>query len=198
MRRRICIALIGLFLFGCAHYRVSNLPSNNVMDYPNRSEQNGVTVACKVFDAAETKQIFSGNTLEKGYQPLYLIIDNRSGNTYQFDKRSSLSKRCTPAMEVAQVCGFNTAGRATAYGVAGLFVWPLLIPAVVDGVGSSNANQQMQADYAYKEIKGGRIIPNELRDGVAFVDKVKPGEILIVRLTNMESNEIALFEMELP
>ena len=105
--------------------------------------------------------------------------------------------RCTPAQEVAEVCGFNTVGRATAYGVAGLFVWPLLIPAVVDGVGSSNANQQMQADYCYKEIQDGRIVANELRDGVVFVDRVKPGEILTVRLRNVETEEIKLFEMEL-
>lgn len=192
------LVLLCLFFTSCARYHVSNLPSNNVEDYPNRKEQNGVTIACKAFDVREIKQIFSGNTLEKGYQPLYLVIDNRSQSTYQFDKRSSLNMRCTPADEVAKVCGFNTVGRATAYGVAGLFVWPLLIPAVVDGVGSANANQQMQADYCYKEIKDGRIMPNELRDGVVFVDRIKPGQILTVRLRNMDTEEITLFEIELP
>jgi hypothetical protein len=106
--------------------------------------------------------------------------------------------RCTPSIEVAKECGFSTTGRATAYGVAGLFIWPFLIPAVVDGVGSSNANQKMQADYAYKEIKDGRIVANELRDGVVFVDRIKAGQILTVRLRNIDTDEIALFEMTLP
>ena len=56
---------------------------------------------------------------------------------------------------------------------------------------------QMEDDYLYKEIKDGRILPNELRDGVVFVDKTKPGEILVLRLKNIDTNEIALFEMEL-
>jgi hypothetical protein len=194
----VAILLISSITFSCARYTTSNLPTNNVMDYANRNEQKGVNLACKAFDVRETKSIFSANTMEKGYQPLYLIIDNRSPSTYQFDKRSCLSKRCTPAEEVAKECGFSTVGRATAYGVAGLFVWPLLIPAVVDGVGSSNANQQMQNDYLYKEIKDGRIVPNELRDGVVFVDRVKPGELLTVRLRNVDTEEILVFDLELP
>ncbi len=198
MKRTIAVLLVVLLISGCARYQVSNLPSNNVMDYANRRENNGVSVAAKAFEAYEIKKIFSGNTLEKGYQPLYLVIDNRSPDVFHFDKRSSLNMRCTPAVEVAKECGFSTVGRATAYGVAGLFIWPLLIPAVVDGVGSSNANQQMQADYAYKEIKDGRIVSNELRDGIVFVDRIKPGQILTVRLRNVDTDEIALFEMELP
>lgn len=199
MKKTISMLLVVFLLSGCARYQVSNLPSNNVMDYANRCEEDGVSVAAKTFEAGEIKQIFSGNTLEKGYQPVYLIIDNRSPNAYHFDKRSSLNMRSTLAIEVAKACGFNTTGRATAYGVGGFFTFGLLwIPAVVDGVGSANANQRMQSDYAYKEIKDGRIVANELRDGIVFVDRIKPGQILTVRLRNIETDEIALFEMELP
>ena len=81
MKKVVSVALICLAFICCARYNVSNLPSNNVMDYPNREEQDGVAVACKVFDVREIKEIFSGNTLKKGYQPIYLVIDNRSPET---------------------------------------------------------------------------------------------------------------------
>lgn len=104
-----------------------------------------------------------------------------------------LSKQTAPAEEVAKECGFSTVGRATAYGVAGLFIWPLLIPAVVDGVGSSQANVKMEDDYMYKENKDDRIQPNGLLNGVVFLDKMKDGETLDIRLTNVDNNEIKLF-----
>jgi len=53
MRRTLCILLVVFLLSGCARYQVGNLPSNNVMDYANRNEQNGVTIAAKTFEAHE-------------------------------------------------------------------------------------------------------------------------------------------------
>jgi hypothetical protein len=80
--------------------------------------------------------------------------------------------------------------------VLGLFIWPFLIPAVVDGVGSAQANQKMEDDYAYKEIKDERIQPNGLLNGVVFVDKMKEGEELVIRLRNIDNNEIKLFSFK--
>jgi len=179
-------------LSGCASYRAGRLPSIDVSSFQNVAEQEGLKVAVKFFDARETKQIFGVKKVYQKYQPVYIAIDNRTACTYGFKKRT-LNKPTVPAEEVAETCGFSTAGRATAYGVAGVFIWPLLIPAVVDGVGSSQANQRMQDDFMYKEIKDERIVPNGLLNGVVFLDRMKDGEELAIRLQNVDTNEIKLF-----
>lgn len=120
------------------------------------------------------------------------MIDNRTKNAFEFKKRM-LSRQTAPAEEVAKECGFSTVGRATSYGVVGLFIWPFLIPAVVDGVGSAQANTKMEDDYMYKEIKDERIQPNGLLNGIAFLDKMKDGERLDIRLINVDNNDIKLF-----
>ena len=186
------IAVLAFLLQGCASYRAARLPSSDVMSFANYQDQNSLKVAVKFFDARESKKIFGVGKLYAKFQPVYIAIDNRTQAAYEFKKRM-LSKQTVPAEEVAKECGFSTVGRATSYGVAGLFIWPLLIPAVVDGVGSAQANVKMEDDYMYKEIKDDRIQPNGLLNGVVFLDKMKDGETLDIRLTNVDTYEVKLF-----
>jgi len=181
-----------LILQGCASYRASRLPSSDVTSFANYQDQGGLKVVAKFFDARESKKVFGVGKIYAKFQPVYIAVDNRTKNVYEFKKRM-LSKQSAPAEEVAKECGFSTVGRATTYGVAGIFIWPLLVPAVVDGVGSSQANRKMEDDYMYKEIKDGRIQQNGLLNGVVFLDKMKDGEVLDIRLQNVDNNEIKLF-----
>lgn len=192
MKKLIPILILSVVVSGCATYQAGRLPSSDVSALSNSQDQDGLKVAVKFFDARESKQIFGVGKVAEKYQPVYIAIDNRTKSVYEF-KKQDLNKPSVPSEEVAKTCGFNTAGRATAYGVAGLFIWPLLIPAVVDGVGSSNANQKMQSDFMYKEIHDDRIQVNGLLNGVVFLDKMKDGEEIVVRLHNTENNEIKLF-----
>lgn len=194
VNRLISLLIIGCFILsGCATYSAGRLPSSDVSTFKNAQDQDGLKVAVKFFDAQESKQIFGVGKVHDLYQPVYIAIDNRTKTGYQFAKRTSINKQSIPAEEVAKSCGFSTVGRATTYGVAGLFIWPLLIPAVVDGVGSAQANQKMESDYTYKEIKDDRVQPNGLLNGVIFVDKMKEGEEFVIRLQNVDTNEIKLF-----
>lgn len=192
MKKLVWMLLFCFIVSGCASYRSARLPSSDVTSFSNYQDQDALKVAVKFFDARESKKLFGVKKLYQHYQPVYIAIDNRTTNSYEFKKRD-LNKQCSPAEEVAQTCGFSTVGRATSYGVAGLFIWPLLIPAVVDGVGSSQANTKMEDDYMYKEIKDERIPPNGLLNGVVFLEKMKDGEELAVRLRNIEGAEIKLF-----
>lgn len=195
--RVIALLVIGsLALSGCASYKAGRLPSSDVESFKTMQDQDGLKVAVKFFDARDSKQIFGVGKVGELYQPVYIAIDNRTKNGYQFGKRTSINKQSVPAEEVAKNCGFSTVGRATTYGVVGIFIWPLLIPAVVDGVGSAQANQKMEADYMYKEIKDDRIQPNGLLNGVLFVDKMKEGEEFVIRLQNVDTNEIKLYSFK--
>lgn len=193
----LVILVVGcMALSGCATYHAGRLPSSDVGTFSNMQDQDGLKVAVKFFDARESKQIFGVGKVHNLYQPVYIAIDNRTKAPYQFAKGTSINKQSIPAEEVAKNCGFSTVGRATTYGVAGLFIWPLLIPAVVDGVGSAQANQKMESDYTYKEIKDDRVQPNGLLNGVIFVDKMKAGEEFVIRLQNTSNNEIKLFSFK--
>jgi hypothetical protein len=198
MKKEIMLLLVlTLYLSGCASYRAGRLPTKDVFSYDNRQEQNGLFIAVKFFEPYEIRKIFQRNMQDNGVDPIFVVIDNRSKNTYQFAK-SMVNKNVFDAEEVAKMCGFSTVGRATSYGVAGLFIWPLLIPAVVDGVGSSQANTRMRDDYAYKEIKDERITPNGLLNGILFIERMKSGEEISIRLQNINTQETALFSFKKP
>jgi hypothetical protein len=194
MKKAISLVLLCVFFVqGCATYRAGVLPSKDVFTYDNRQEKDNLYVAANILDIKETKRIFQFDLQSKGVQPIYIVIDNRGKQTYEFSK-ANLNKNALSSQEVAEKCKFSTVGRATTYGIAGLFIWPLLIPAVVDGVGSANANKRIEDDYAYKEITDkARIQPNGMLTGVVFVEKMKPGEDFTMRLLNMETNDLALF-----
>jgi hypothetical protein len=196
--KKIFVAIAsGFLLSGCATYHSGRLPTRDVFAYQNRQEQNGLHMAVKFFEPSESREIFQRNIGEKGIDPVFIVIDNRSKNTFQFSK-SMVNKNTIPADEVAKMCHFSTVGRATGYGVAGLFIWPLLIPAVVDGMGSASANERMRDDFSYKEIKDERISPNGLLNGVLFIEKMKSGEEVAIRLQNVETNETVLFSFRKP
>lgn len=181
---------------GCASYRAGRMPSSNVETFKNVQDQEGLKVAVEFISPKDSKQIFGVGKVTQLYQPIYIAMDNRTKSSFEFSKRGSINLAGVPAEEVAKNCGFSTAGRATAYGVAGLFIWPLLIPAVVDGVGSAQANEKMESDYMYKEIKDDRIMPNGLLNGVIFTEKMKEGEELTIRLTDVDTREIKLFSFK--
>lgn len=197
MNRLFAVLLsIALLVSGCASYKSGVLPSKDVFTYDNKQEKNGLIAVADILDAKETKRVFQFDLQSKGVQPIYIIIDNRTTQTYEFSK-ANLNKNALSSQEVADKCKFSTVGRATTYGVLGLFVWPFLIPAVVDGVGSANANKKIEDDYAYKEIiDKSRIAPNGMLTGIVFVEKMKPGENFDMRLLDVETSELVLFSFK--
>ncbi len=196
MKRAMVICLVAsFFLEGCATYHAGLLPTKDVMNYDNRQSQDNVYVIAKFLDTRETKQIFQFDLISRGIQPVFIVMDNRSPKTYDF-KKSDINKQIMSAQEVADKCKFSTVGRATTYGVLGLFIWPFLIPAVVDGVGSSQANTKIENDYAYKEMQDGRLMPNGLMNGVVFVPKMKEGEDFTIRLKDVDTNGILRFSFQ--
>lgn len=195
--KRMFIALIAVsyILTGCASYSVALLPTKDVFNYPSRQVQKEVYVVADILDAKETKQIFQFQLQQKNIQPVFVVIDNRSNQTYQFSK-SDINKQLLSADQAADKCKFSTIGRATTYGIAGLFIWPFLIPAVVDGVGAHQANVKIEEDYMFKEIKDDRILPNGILNGVVFVPNMKKGEDFIIRLKNFDTSEILSFSFK--
>ena len=75
------------------------------------------------------------------------------------------------ALDVAKRVHTSTLARSAGYGVAGLFLWPFFIPAVVDGVKSSESNQKLDDDFIKKEFADQIISPYGSANGIIFVAK---------------------------
>jgi hypothetical protein len=189
----LMVMLLLVFTFGCASYEAVAVPKLQPEFAANAKKQNDVIVAVRVFSKDDCRKYFDKDVISEGYQPIQVAVDNRS-KEYLLLSKSGISLPMVPPEEVAKKCYRSTAGRATAYGVGALFLWPLAVPAIVDGVKSSNANTQMDIDFAAKGLQESVIQPFSNISGVIFVPTSEFKSYLGVNLINKESNEKLTFE----
>jgi hypothetical protein len=187
------IVLFVVFSFGCASYEAVAIPKLQPEFAANAKKQNDVIVAVRVFSKDDCRRHFDKDVISEGYQPIQIAVDNRS-KEYLLLSKSGISLPMVPPEEVAKKCYRSTAGRSTAYGVGALFLWPLAIPAIVDGVKSSNANTQMDIDFAAKGLQDTVIHPFNAVNGVIFVPTSEFKSYLAVNLINRETNEKLTFD----
>jgi hypothetical protein len=137
-----------------------------------------VTLACKPLSREECKRFFDRDIIDKGYQPVQMTIVNDSSRYILFSNQGISIPVCSP-QEVAEKCHTSTVGRAAGYGVAGIFIWPLLVPAVVDGVSSSQANTKLDRDFNEKNIA--------THNGVVFFSKTDYQDAFLIKLVDKET-----------
>jgi hypothetical protein len=157
-----------LALSGCASYRsrpLSHLPTRSAQI----SNEKSVSFAYHIFSKKDCKRYLDRNVIKYGYQPVQITITNNSDKTLHFS-RKRISLTTVDVDEVAEKAYTNTAGRSIGYGVgAYLLFWPLAIPAIVDGIGSSKANEKLSNDYNRKILHDQPINPFETVNGLIFV-----------------------------
>lgn len=168
--RKMFLILLPLFLLaGCASYRVRPLPrlsaSGVCSPFVNN---NSVSFAYHVFDQNDCKKYLDRDVISKGYQPVHLTIVNNSNRSVVFS-RKNMSIETVDAYTVAEQVQTNTVARAVGYGTVAVFIWPFAIPAIVDGIGSAKANEQLSIDFAVKSLQDQVIEPNESINGLVFV-----------------------------
>ena len=180
------ILFIIITFFSCASYKPAPLTNLQPEFAPYAETVDAVTLACKALSREDCKRYFDRDIIDKGFQPVQMTIINNSDNYLLFSTQGVSLPVCSP-QEVAEKCHTSTAGRATAYGVAGLIVWPLLIPAVVDGVGSSQANTKLDSDFNQKGIDQTVINPYSTHNGIIFFTKDDYQDSFNVRLVDRET-----------
>jgi len=199
MKASLCLMLLLAAICGpgCASYKAAALPILQPEFAPYSEDHNGVTVSCKAFSEFESKRYLGRNVQAKGYQPLQICIQNESKRYFVLTPQS-INLPLIPAEDVAREVHTNTVGRATAYGVAGLFIWPLLVPAVVDGVGSSQANQKLDADYGGKGISQCIIQPYTTVNRVVFAPTSEYNGSFRITLLDRETRSKSDYNVRLP
>ncbi len=193
MKRNIYHFILLLFFvlisfYGCASYKPTPLP-NLQPEFATYSENiENVTLAAKALSKEESKKYFDRDIIGKGYQPVLMTIINDSNRHILFSPEG-VSLPVISSQEVAEKVHTSTAGRATAYGVGALFLWPLVIPAIVDGVKSSQANTQLDRDFSEKNIEQMVINPYSTHNGVIFFSNKEYQESFTVKLVCRETRQ---------
>lgn len=152
-------------LSGCARYRAKSLKSIT----KSSTKAEAVSFSYRIFSPADCQKYLGRNVIRKGYQPIQITFVNNTDRYFNISKRG-LSFDYASTKEVLRVLHFNTTGRAVGYGILGLFLWPFIIPAIVDGIGSAKANKQMDADFADKILTKQIVEPHTTVNGIVFVD----------------------------
>jgi len=128
-----------------------------------------ILIAAKAFNKVDCKKYLDRDLLAKGYQPVQIIIKNDSNKTFIFSP-DQVNLPCARIEEVVERVHTSTVGRATGYGTAAVLTSGLFaIPAIIDGVKSSNANKALDSDYFAKAAKRQILPPNTKLNGVLFI-----------------------------
>ncbi len=181
-----CSLALLLGLSGCARYAarpLAFLPSQQ--DY---TRQNEVSFSRYLFTTRDCHMYLDRNVLVKGFQPIHITITNTSNHSLHFSMQNISVPTIAP-YQVAQTVHTNTVGRAVGYGVVGLFFWPFLIPAVVDGIGSKKANEKLDADFYEKALQTQTIEPHGTISGLIFVPVNKCNPHFSITLKDLVTNE---------
>jgi hypothetical protein len=185
-----------ILLTGCASYNASTLSMLPQDTAIQAKEDSNVLVSWKAFDKEDCKTYLDRDVISEGYIPVQMTIRNNSNDPMYFSP-SNFSTPISSADEVAYKVHTSTGGRIAAWGIGGLIFFPLLVPAVVDGVGSANANDALDADYAAKALKEHTIQPNSSFNGVVFIPKQYAEDKIDMFLVNMKTNKKVAFS-EIP
>ena len=85
---------------------------------------------------------------------------------------------------------FRPAGLPIAYSSA---VWPFIIPAIVDGIGSAKSNKQLDADFAQKALSITIITPHCKIYGIVFVSTdMQFDEEFTLTVSDLSGNQFVL------
>ncbi len=162
----IVLLLLLVTLSGCARYR-PRTPLIRINSGIVDKTSSALALEYHIFDRYDCMQYLDRDVIAQGYQPIHITFTNHSDRYISFST-ACFSFPCITAEEVAEKVHTNTAGRVVGYGVGSLFFPLLVIPAIVDGIGSSSANRQLDMDYSRKALRSQIVHPFSSIDGLVF------------------------------
>lgn len=136
----------------CAKYQPSPLNAPY-----NRNTTNNVEAGARELTQGEFKQYFDSKLSQSSYAPVQLYINNNTDKPLLLDS-SNINLSLLSTHDVAKKLHRNTAGRVCGWGIPGLFIWPILIPAVIDGMKSAEANKDIDFDITQRAFGANSII----------------------------------------
>lgn len=184
----LILSLAGVILLGlsgCARYQARPLRS---LVNPCQPHEQSVTFASHAFNRSDCKKYLDRDVIREGYQPIHVTILNHSNSAFNLSL-ANFNMPCIDPLIVAEAVHTSTVARAASYGVGSLFLPILIIPAVVDGVGSSNANRKLDSDFSRKALDNQIIAPYSMANGLIFVPMEAYNPNINLTLFNIETND---------
>ena len=196
MKKHLVLFVLTLTLLsGCASYNAAPLNTLSSEAIHSSGKNNPIFVAAKAYDKVDCKRYLDRDVIANGYQPVQLYIQNNSDKSYSF----SLNRIDLPFAredEVSRKVHTSTVGRALGYGIPGVLVlWPLIIPAVVDGIKSSEANEALDYDFSSKIARDQTIGPHSYFNKIIFVPVNDFRQSFNVTLIDQDSNQPDTFNV---
>lgn len=174
-----------LCLLGCASYKAK--PLYKVPTHMNK-EQKSISMGYKVFTYDDCKNYLDRDVLSKGYQPIYFTFTNNTDRFLNISMDNS-NLATVPYSVVADDVHTSTVKRAAWYGVASLFIFPFIIPAVVDSFCSMEANQKLDKDFFGKSFRNETVCPYSSTSGLVFVPTASFSGNIEVIVRDSQTNE---------
>ncbi len=192
--KHLLVLVITALTTGCASYQAQSLPILSPQSAPYSEKKEDIEISCKAFTENDCKRYLDRDVIAKGFQPIQISINNNSKRYLLFSK-NNVDLTCADPSYVASEVHTSTVARSTAYGVGALFVWPLAIPAIVDGVKSSNSNQVLDRDFFEKTSFEQTITPYGHLNGLLFIPIELFRESFSITLVDKETKESIVFEL---
>jgi hypothetical protein len=182
----VCAAL--LVLSGCASYKSLPLRRLAATQVKAIQKKEKLLFAHRVYNKADSERYLGRNILAAGYQPIQLTITNQTRRNLLFSL-NNISLPCVNQEAVKNLVYTSTTARALGYGIPALFIWPFIVPAVVDSIWSSDANKQLDVDYNTKSSEEQTLKPGETLNGVIFVPLCEFRNTFTITLLDVENSE---------
>lgn len=185
----LCAAVILSALSGCAKYKPKSFLKNlSTPQVSKESKESTISLAYHIFDEDDCMFYLDRNLIAQEYQPVQITFTNNSDRYLNFST-ASFTVPCESVQIVAEEAHTNTVGRAVGYGIAGLFIWPFIIPAIVDGLGSSKANRLLDRDFSRKALRDQIVPPHTTINGLIFVPNKSFKPDFSFRVADVKNND---------
>ena len=172
-------------LAGCAGYRPRSLKRLTPKPVP---QHENILFDAKALNNCDCSTYLDRNVICAGYTPIQIAVKNESNQYIEFTT-DKINLNTVPASLVAESVYQSVLARALGYGIPGLFIWPLLIPAVLDSIWATEANEMLLRDYLGKAISNKTLVPDSELEGLIFVANNQYQNKLEVTLVNRDSLE---------
>jgi hypothetical protein len=163
--------LAAALISGCARYKARPLtclsPLASMQEDDTKKES--IEFSYTIFSRRDCRRYLDKDLIGKGYQPILITLTNKTSHTLSLSL-DDFSFPCADVAVVAEAVHYSPLKRLISYGVGALFIWPLIIPALVDGMGAIEANKDLDYDFYAKALPAVSIIrPGCSIRGLIFV-----------------------------
>lgn len=182
------VLLTSLNSFGISDYKA--FPLKNLADYKTSNTNDSfISFNHYFFNKSDCKKYLGRDKIiSRGYQPIQIKFTN---NSERFLKLTldDFSCPCIDYEYVVDHVEFNTMARVLGWGIAGVFFFPFIIPAVIEAVKSPKANYKLFIDFSKKALITQVVKPFSSVNGLIFVEANNANKDFSFVLKDEETNE---------